>query len=140
MLEWNNRTIPVLALLKFNYPWQLLTMHNYYYICLIHNIGRRGGGMAGHVSNAVMARDNRVQRIIVSLPTPMEAVSIYNRAGGRLSDETPFGEDPLQGDSNKCTIRQQATFPSFEPIFHRLVNSDPSLEVLHRYHRLSRTL
>ena len=85
--------------------------------------------MASHVPNAVMARDNRVQRITVSLPTPTEAISMYHRAGGRISDGAPFGEDPLQGDSNKCTIRQQAftdTFPSFEPIFHRLVNSDPS--------------
>ena len=112
-------------------------------------VGRRGGGMASHVPNAIMARDNRVQRITVNLPTPVEAVSMYNRAGGRLSDETPFGEDPLQGNSDKCAIRQQAftnNFPSFEPIFHGLVNSDPSLftRALKFYvditYRLSRTL
>ncbi len=106
--------------------------------------------MASHVPNAVMARDNRAQRISVNnIPSPMEAVSMYNRAGGRLSDGAPFGEDPLQGDSNKCTIRQQAfmdTFPSLEPIFHALVNSDPSLftRALKFYiditYRLSRTL
>lgn len=105
--------------------------------------------MASHVPNAVMARDNRVQRIAINVPSPIEAVSMYNRAGGRLSDGTSFGEDPLQGDSNKCTIRHQAftdTFPSFEPIFHILVNSDPSLFIraLKLYiditYRLSRTL
>ena len=86
--------------------------------------------MASHVPNAVMARDNRVQRITVNLPAPVEAVSMYNRAGGRLSDETPFGEDPLRGNGDKCAIRQQAftnNFPSFKPNFHGLVNSDPSL-------------
>ena len=68
--------------------------------------------MASHVPNAVMTRDNRVQRITVSLPTPTEAISMYHRAGGRISDGAPFGEDPLQGDSNKCT-RQQAFTDTF---------------------------
>ena len=110
--------------------------------------GRRCGGMASHVPNAVMTRDNRVQRLTVNLPTPMEAVSMYRRDGGRLSDGASFGEDPLQGDVDKCTIRQQAftdSFPSFELIFHRLVNSDHSLftSALKLYiditYRLSRT-
>lgn len=73
-----------------------------------------------------MRRNSRVQRITFNLPAAMEAVSMYHRDGGRVSS---FGEDPLQGDINKCATRQQAFTefcPSFQPVFHALVNSDPS--------------
>ena len=45
--------------------------------------------------------------------------------GGRISDETGFGEDPLQGDDAKTSIRAQAfdeRYPSYDAIFHQLVN------------------
>lgn len=86
--------------------------------------------MPSHIPDVVMRRDNRVQRVVGSLPSPAEAICLYQGEGGRISDGASFGEDPLYGDVNKSTIRQQSfstSYPSFDPIFHHLVNSDPSL-------------
>ena len=86
--------------------------------------------MPSHVPDVVMRRDNRVQSVVASLPSPAEAILLYQGEGGRISDGASFGQDPLYGDVDKCTIRQQsfsASYPSFDPIFHQLVNSDASL-------------
>ena len=48
----------------------------------------------------------------------------------RISDETGFGADPLQGDNAKASIRAQAfgeRYPSYDVIFHELVNLNPML-------------
>ena len=55
---------------------------------------------------------------------------MYRQEGGRISDETCFGEDPLQADNAKILIRAEAfgqRYPSFETIFHELVNSSSTL-------------
>ena len=86
--------------------------------------------MPSHIPDIVMRRDNRVQRVVGSLPSPAEAIRLYEGKGGRISDGASFGEDPLYGDVNKSTIRQQSfstSYPSFDPIFHQLINSDASL-------------
>ena len=85
--------------------------------------------MPSHIPDVVMRRENRVQRVVGSLPSPAEAIRLYEE-GRQISDEASFGEDPLYGDVNKSTIRQQSfstSYPSFDPIFHQLVNSDASL-------------
>ena len=88
-------------------------------------------GMGSHVSNEVMRRNNRTSRIDWRhLPTSAEAVRLYQEDGGRISDETHFGEDPISGDSTKFSIRMRAfteRFPSFDTIFENLVNGNPSL-------------
>ena len=84
--------------------------------------------MPSHIPDVVMRRENRVQRVVGSLPSPAEAISLYQE--GQISDEASFGEDPLYGDLNKSNIRQQSfsmPYPSFDPIFYQLVNSDVSL-------------
>lgn len=50
--------------------------------------------MVSHVPNVVMMNDNRVQRLPgdINVPTPIEAVSMYHRDGGRLSDGASFGD------------------------------------------------
>ena len=87
------------------------------------------GGMPSHIPDVVMRRDNRVQRVVGTIPTPAEAIRLYQE-GGQISDGASFGEDPLYGDVNKFTIRQKSfstSYPSFDAIFRRLVNSDASL-------------
>ena len=92
--------------------------------------GRRHGLPQG-VPNQRVFIDDRVKRIDQSLLwTPAEAVQMYRRSGGRITDPTGFGVDPLLTDTTKCGIRQQAfeeRFPSFEPIFSSLVNGDDRL-------------
>ena len=86
--------------------------------------------MPSHIPDVVMRRDNRVQRVVGTIPSPAEAIRLYQEEGGQISDGASFGEDPLYGDVNKFTIRQQSfstSYPSFDAIFHRLVNSDASL-------------
>ena len=86
--------------------------------------------MPSHIPDVVMRRENRVQRVVGSLPSTAEAISLYQEEGGQISDGASFGEDPLYGDVNKSNIRQQSfsmSYPSFDPIFYQLVNSDVSL-------------
>ena len=78
------------------------------------------------VPNRLMADDNRAQHISPTLlPTADQAVLSYERSGGRLTDPSHFGNDPLHGD--RLDIRDRAfrqRFPSFASIFHALVNGD----------------
>ena len=87
--------------------------------------------MGSHIPNDVMHRDNQVTRLdLRHLPSASQAVSMYHQEGGRISDEAQYGEDPLHGDAAKSSIRTQAfgdRYPSFDNIFHELVNSNPSL-------------
>ena len=86
--------------------------------------------MPSHVPDVIMRRNNRVKRIMTRLPGPAEAISMSHGDGGRISDGAQFGHDPLYGDDNKCAIRQQSfttSYPSFDQIFHNLVNSNSLL-------------
>ena len=130
---WNNHTIPG----QPDHHNHTVTIK--YLLQFGPYTGRRCGGMVSHVPNVVMTRDNRVQRLPggVHLPTTIEAVAMYHQDGGRLSDGAPFGEDPLQGDADKCTIRQSAftdTFPSFQPIFQHGTNFSFSFQFFTHHH------
>ena len=87
--------------------------------------------MGSHIPNDVMQRNSRITRLdLRHLPSSTQAVTMYREEGGRISDETCFGEDPIYSDSTKCSIRMQAfseRFPSFDAIFHELVNGNPAL-------------
>ena len=78
-----------------------------------------------------MDRDNRARKIPQSLlPSTDQAVQLYRGNGGRLTDPAPFGSDPLASNHDRQHIRDQAfreRFPSFDFVFHRLVNGDSSL-------------
>ena len=64
--------------------------------------------MHSHIPNDVMRTHNRISRIdLRNLPCSSQAVSMYHQ-GGRISDESGIGEDPLQGDNAKTSIRAQA--------------------------------
>ena len=87
--------------------------------------------MGSHIPNKVMERNSRITRIDQRhLPSSPQAVTMYREEGGRISDETYFGEDPIRSDTTKCSIRMRAfseRFPSFDTIFEELVNGNPSL-------------
>ena len=89
--------------------------------------GRRQGLPQG-VPNQRVFLDNRVKAIShLLLWNPAEAAEMYRQGGGHITDPASFGVDPLLDDNSKLLIRSQAfrvRFPSFEPIFHNLVNGD----------------
>ena len=96
--------------------------------------------MATHIPNGIMASHlYRLPKLNqLSLLDTMAAVAMYNQEGGNISDRAQFGYDPLDGDANKTSIRNQAfngRYPSFEHIFHQLVNSNstPFKEALKFY-------
>ena len=80
------------------------------------------------IPNQCVFLDNRVKAIHHSLLwNPAEAAEMYWPGGGRITDPASFGVDPLLDDNSKLLICSQAfrdCFPSFEPIFHNLVNGD----------------
>ena len=88
--------------------------------------------MASHIPNRVMASQlSSIPKIhLQHLPDVTTAISMYNQDGGNISDGAQFGYDPLNGYANKIAIRQQAfsdRYPSFEEIFHQLINSNNNL-------------
>ena len=72
-----------------------------------------------------MYTDNRVARLDMrKLSSASQAVGMYHQ-GGRISNETGFGEDLLVGDIKKASIRTQAfceRYPSYDAIFHEFVS------------------
>ena len=84
-----------LHLLKVNVQFWLL------FSC--RNKGRRRGGMGSHIPHDVMQRNSRISGLdLRHLPSSTRGVTMY-REGGRISDETCFGEDPIYSDSTKCS-------------------------------------
>ena len=83
------------------------------------------------VPNRLAAAKNRTSQVAqTSVPTPEEAVSQFEREGGNLTLFSPFGADPL-ADSPVLFRRRHAEFisrfPSFDHIFHSVVNGNNAL-------------
>ena len=61
------------------------------------------------------------------IPTPADAVRQYEAAGGHLTHFGGFGTDPV-ANNPELTAQREAEFhrryPSFDPLFHTLVNGD----------------
>ncbi len=78
--------------------------------------------------NRLMSQDNRTWRIgSQHLPSPSDALILYQQNGGRIQEESTFGSDPLVLDASKAQIRESSfkqMYPTLDPIFHRLVNND----------------
>ena len=89
-------------------------------------IGRKRGIPRG-VPNVLMEKDNQARKIPLSLfQLPEEAAQAY-RSTGTLTVPDSYGLDPLELDSNKKSIQEQAFFPSFDPIFQEVVNNNSTL-------------
>lgn len=88
-------------------------------------------GMPRGIPHQLMLADNRAKKLDPRiLPSPAEAVHMYEVHGGHLTEEGHFGKDPLANDTEKCRIRETAfidRYPSFEPAFHNIVNGNDAL-------------
>ena len=80
-----------------------------------------------------MEENNRAKTVAPhKVPTADEAVQLYEQDGGTLTLFGDFGVDPL-GELDDEGKRQERVrlfaqrFPSFELLFHRLVNGNSSL-------------
>ena len=95
-------------------------MNNYIYI-----IGRRGG-VSAHIPNVRMNTNNRAKQIDARfLPSSSTAVQMYEQSGGRISEVTEFGHDPIADDDNKCAMQAfTEKYPSFDIILPNLVNGN----------------
>ena len=85
-----------------------------------------GQGIPNH--RAQTSRAARVNPVLA--PTPNEAVSDFQQTGGRLHLISEFGSDPLDGRRDLQQFRQEAftdRFPSFDTIYHQVVNNDSTL-------------
>ena len=88
-------------------------------------------GISRGSPNERMVKDNRVKRIDRSLlPTPNEIVQQYRQSGGHITEFCSFGSDPIANNLNKCIVRNTSfsqCYPSFDAIFHQLVNGNETL-------------
>lgn len=86
--------------------------------------------MQRRIPNHLMLTDDRTKKLGNSrIPTPTQAIYMYRANGGHITEESNFGEDPLASDVDKYRIRESAfvqRYPSFEAIFHNLVNGNSS--------------
>ena len=100
------------------------------YIMPLRYIGRRRGIPRG-VPDVLCQLNNRARKIPPArLPLPEQAVQAYRNTTGVLTDPSPYGNDPLAQDSTKKDLRMQAfhdRFPSFDAIFHDLVNGNSAV-------------
>ena len=76
--------------------------------------------------NQRMLINSQTKMINPSLvPTSNDAIALYRQCGGFITETSNFGEDPIAFSPTKCAFRQTAfkkQFPSFETIYHELVN------------------
>ena len=92
---------------QFNFSW-------YQDSVATHFTGTRQGGMGSHVPK----------------------VCSYHQEGGRLSEESGLGDNPLHGDASTCSIRALALcdrHPSSHSIFHES-NSAPFIYFVQTLH------
>lgn len=76
-----------------------------------------------------MRSNNHTARIDpINIPSPEDAVKMFEEDGGHLTYFREFGDDPLTAE--KAVMRDTAfytKYPTFEPFFYRIVNEDDSL-------------
>lgn len=95
-------------------------------LCFLLNTQGKG------VPDERMERNNHTYHLPSNdiLPTQEEAVTMYERDGGNISQPEVFGFDPLLGQLDKQKARLyhfNSKFPNLDVIFHTLVNGDNHL-------------
>ena len=80
------------------------------------------------IPNILMVENNQTKSIDHHLvPEADEAGRLYEENGGRLTVFSNFGQDPLEQREDLKSIRMERfkeQWPSFETIFHSLVNGN----------------
>ena len=67
-----------------------------------HTIPKKG------IPNALQIQNNRTTPISPSdVPSVVDAVSAYREQGGRITDPSDFGQDPLSSDITLLQLREQ---------------------------------
>ena len=83
------------------------------------------------VPNRLMLKDNRAKKVRNNvLPNSAQAIQMFEANGGHLTEDSSFGIDPLANDMEKFQIRETVfgtKYPSFDPVFHNLVNGNDAL-------------
>ncbi len=83
------------------------------------------------IPNRRMMTDYRAAAIQPHLlPSTSQATQLFETNGGNLTYSSSFGNDPLANSAEKLQIRDCAfieKYPSFEHIFHNLVNGNDSV-------------
>ena len=78
-----------------------------------------------------MQKNNQAVRISLhQLPSPDEAVQMFEANGGHLTIFSPFGDDPLKDHMRLAAEREEnfhEQYPEFQPFFSTVVNGDNSL-------------
>lgn len=81
---------------------------------------RRVNGSRGCVPDRVREENNEITPIsLENIPSTAEAVALYEQGGGRLTEESNVGEDPLEGypDLQTCrTVTFVQDMPSIEDV------------------------
>jgi hypothetical protein len=84
-----------------------------------------------HIPERAMKANNKAKKINPHLlPHPQSAVQQYRSNGGQITDPDQSIIDPLLNAPNKLDIRLQSftkRYPSFEPIFHNVVNGNKAI-------------
>ena len=91
----------------------------------MHCLGARGKKRG--IPDQLMAKNNRAMKINCQvLPRTPEAVEMYTREGGSLSEPATFGVDPLVSDARKQALRLQSftSSYSFESLFYEVSNNN----------------
>lgn len=77
-----------------------------------------------------MENDQTVAVPPQSIKEPIEVLKDYENTGGSITVFSPFGNDPLSGRPNLISRRDEVFYehyPTFDPIFHTVVNGDFTL-------------
>ena len=81
------------------------------------------------VPNILMNQSSNAKKINLNLlPSSSQAVQIYTSSGGVLTEPYQFGIDPIACVGKKLIRHTSFTqkFPSFDHIFHEVVNGNSS--------------
>lgn len=99
-------------------------------LCFLFSTATKHGSQRG-VPRLRMLNNNLAkkvdERVVYDAST---AVQFYQQQGGHLRDPYQVGKDPLVDNTDKWEMRHQAfceSYPSFEDIFTKTVNSDSSV-------------
>lgn len=109
-------------------------------------VGVRRGCQSRGTPNFLMQSNNCAAKVDEQLvPLPEDAVQQFEELGGTITHFSPFGKDPIAHNHvlfNERDTLFQDRYPTFDNLFHRLVNGDdkPFCDAIYYYIHLTETL